>query len=102
MNRKILIAARALIEDAKRWTTGACARDTDGDIVQLNSDEAYCFCALGAVFRVVKKNLDLAFAAEKELEKAASELFGKTMIDVNDELGHAAVLRMYSWAIERC
>ena len=48
----ILTVARKLIESPSHWTQGALCRNRQGQQVSTNSDEAYCYCAQGAVIAV--------------------------------------------------
>ena len=47
-----LKAARDLISQEGAWTQGNCARDTNGNSVSCHSDEATCFCMIGAIVHV--------------------------------------------------
>jgi hypothetical protein len=47
----VLEVAAQLVE--KGWTKGALARDAEGYAVSLESDDAVCFCAIGAINRAV-------------------------------------------------
>jgi hypothetical protein len=49
--KQILEEAHAIVKDPKRWTQGALAEDSDGDLVSALSPEAVRFCALGAIQR---------------------------------------------------
>jgi hypothetical protein len=49
---EILSAAADLIEPEGRWTKGAFARDQAGHIVQVESQNASCFCVAGAIYKV--------------------------------------------------
>lgn len=42
---------RELLSDERRWTTGAHARDSAGQVVCYTSLDAVCFCLAGAVRR---------------------------------------------------
>lgn len=41
-----------LFSDESRWTRYALAANKNGDVVDLNSDNATCFCFGGAILRV--------------------------------------------------
>lgn len=41
-----------LLEDPNHWTQGTYARNKYGDQAISYSDEATCFCLLGAIYRV--------------------------------------------------
>jgi len=85
--------ARNRIADKKHWTTGALARDAYGHRVGPKSDEAVCWCALGALRRGAKEASDVS---------RACVLLGHSsawLSEINDRLGHQAVLDMFDKAI---
>ena len=92
-----LRAACTRITNPSAWTRGSYARDADGKPAYASSKPPVCWCAYGALY---------AEGAEDEcpevrlLRRAALEVHASVPIDVNDDLGHAAVLRMYDRAIE--
>jgi hypothetical protein len=95
-----LRAARALIEDPKRWTKGEEARNADGDPIHPSKPEAVCWCALGATIRVGGNRADLrTLTMACALRDAEPSGFG--VVDVNDRDGHAAVLALYDRAIAK-
>ena len=47
----VLRAARDLLSDKSRWTSGAYARDDRGDSVSCHSRDARRWCVVGAVMR---------------------------------------------------
>lgn len=55
IDRRAFAEAITLIEE-KGWTQGAPARNADGKRVDPCSDEAMCFCTLGAMARAAKKD----------------------------------------------
>jgi hypothetical protein len=113
--KDILIAARAKIADQANWTQHALARDADNNNKpdshpQANNvfwsgltgrDPLACkFCALGAV-EAVEADDSRFRQARDALNTAAFDLFRKLSIfDVNDNIGHVAVLQCYDHAIE--
>jgi hypothetical protein len=98
---ELLRQARALIEDKRRWTYGVYARDRYSRHVWPDSEHAVRWCALGALRRV-ERAWSLPFnACIRALDKACLELYADCSVeDVNDKLGHDAVLAMYNHAIE--
>lgn len=96
---KILRAARQRITDPKNWTRDAYARDEAGRDTYTNGDcdFAVCWCAYGALGAegsgVLTPEADILF-------QAALELYEKGPVEINDALGHEAVLRVYDRAIE--
>lgn len=96
-----LKAARELISDPKRWTQGVSARDALGESVSSGSDDATCFCAIGALTRVTGDFSDRYYAARAYLWSFVSNKYGTgvAVADVNDEHGHTAVLEVFDKGI---
>lgn len=88
-----LRAARALIEDPERWTTGVLARSAKGRSVSPYGRAAVAWCAFGAADRV-------RLGSPHYLHRAVTTWSCNGLGDVNDRLGHAAVLQVYDRAIE--
>lgn len=97
---EILLAARARIEPIERWTQGSSAKDALGHGVRPHSPTAVCWCAYGSLDLETPYGTH-AIVAEvlRIFDSAAMELFGEAPHHVNDDLGHAAVLRIYDRAI---
>jgi hypothetical protein len=97
-------AARALIENRDRWTTGSYARTAIGTKCAPDDPRAARWCAIGArVARVARGAADreASDAVDVALRRAAHELWADgSPATVNDRRGHAAVLAMYDRAIE--
>lgn len=97
--------ARNLIADPKKWCQGGLTRLIDGRLSHSRDSTRHgvAFCAIGAL--VVT---DTEHSVGHLLDQAALDLFPKLReadglrpaAMVNDDLGHAAVLRMYDRAIE--
>lgn len=83
-----LRAAKALIENPKDWCRFTY---TDGDR----------YCMLGALNKVVRLG-NTGFGPEEHLlQRARDQLFDSIPLpDINDSLGHPAVMAVYSRAIE--
>jgi hypothetical protein len=109
--KNTLIKARALIADPARWTQNALARDAHGDShpqahpqsnniswdgLRGDDPQACSWCAIGAVQHVEPSSLK----ALKLLDEAAETRYGLSTANVNDVLGHEAVLEIYDHAIE--
>lgn len=96
--RTILVLARAIIEDQGKWTTGANARDAWDEAVGPTSSKACCWCARGAVLRVMPAYSPIPFSV---LTKAGRELFHEdSTVLINDAFDHADVIRLFDRAIE--
>lgn len=98
-----LKAARALIQDPKNWTIGSYCISLGGSHNDLNTGVQ--FCAVGALAKATNTKL-----CEIEtrpivhfMENVVKVLYaGKTHpVQVNDTLGHAAVMQMFDVAIEK-
>ena len=99
---EILTAARAMLAERVRWTQGEMARDAYGSPIDAEADGAVCFCAWGAFTRASLgwEDTPAERQADNAMYAAAVALFQYYPSQVNDQLGHAAVLRMYDRAIE--
>ena len=51
--KAVLIEARRLISDIENWTQRELAHDNDGKVVEPSEPGAYCWCADGAVRKVL-------------------------------------------------
>lgn len=102
--REALIAARAVIEDPKHWTTEVAARDAGGEHVGSRSKDAVCWCAYGAGVKVAGYGGLLArVVSALDTEARACGFDGYMAItEVNDKMGHAAVLACFDRAIAKC
>lgn len=95
-----LRAARNLIADQSKWTTGQSARNASGQPVIANDPGAVCWCSIGALSHVVVHNSQLFHLATDELERVAHDISGGySIVHVNDYLGHDAALNMFDRAI---
>ena len=102
----ILKRAKKLISDPKRWTKNAFAKASDGNVISPESDNAVCWCSMGAVRKASfgKSRYDQAKAT---LEMAAKRFrivgvdrdVAPIPEDVNDHRDHATVMRMFDSAI---
>ena len=112
----ILKRAKKLISDPKRWTRHAYARTASRECAPVDPD-AKCWCAIGAVSKVVGFDPDFVGHLNELLSidpvseplralSTAARRFGEhasvddIAIDiVNDRRDHATVLRMFDSAI---
>lgn len=107
----ILVAARELISDPAHWCQTYAARDKYGKSVAFLSEDAFSFCALGAVARVEKMadspDPMVRFDVDQFLNEAAIDLdpeydqYRDCYIDFNDVHNHEEVLAMFDLAIEK-
>lgn len=109
-----------LLLDKKRWCTGEFARDEKGFYTSFRGEEAFSFCALGALYRNSEEPRydDSAYSmppdiieAEEYLRRASLALYNAPVSTVNDyptpqadpdlsTLRHARVLTVYRQAIQ--
>lgn len=101
---EILIKARALIEKPENWTQGHLARDNTGFPVDEMSEDAVCFCSLGATTKAAGSHSPAMCSADAYLDLAATEIMQSAMGSVeslNDNTDHPTVLRMFDLAIAK-
>jgi hypothetical protein len=92
-----LKAARQLITDPAKWTQGEFARDVDGSASFALSERAHCYCALGALEKVIGRP-DYTDAYDK-LWRVCRTKFGTDVAAFNDTHTHAEVLALFDAAI---
>lgn len=93
---EILVAARALLSDEKRWTRGDLAHDIDGAAVDPRSKNAVCWCVIGAVQK-------FSLGHQCDALNRIHNVVGGSGSEFNDYLTttHADVLRVLDAAIEK-
>ena len=92
--------ARALIADESRWCQLELAMDEDGFCVDATSTSACKFCAVGALIAIIADTVSSDFlTARRALNNEAYFKHGMCMINVNDTIGHAAVIECFDLAI---
>lgn len=102
----LLINAKALINTPDKWTQGHFARDRLGLEISPRTDQAVCFCSLGAMMRV---NYDEPYIpAVKALGRAITgdDTIGyygafQAVHEFNDKHTHAEVMGMFDKAIAK-
>ena len=94
---KILTQARDLISNPLRYTTKELARDWDGYVVDPRDEEACAWCAQGAIYKVTAYGEGRA--AFVKLHRKSRCLFAMSVSEVNDRLGHSAIMRLFDHAI---
>lgn len=102
--KETLTAARDLISDPKNWTQKDAARTSNGMFCSADNPKATCWCAWGALDHVSDYNSIINEKAAQALRNAAYKLFStyNVAVDVNDRLGHEAVIKVYNQAINDC
>lgn len=88
-----LRAARALIEQPERWTTTYLARNKQGRITGHASEDAVCWCAIGAIYKVTTDD-------PSPYLDVLRRITGNDLSGFNDSRTHAEVLDAFDRAIE--
>lgn len=57
---EILKEVRAILDNPENWIKGAFARNSEGYVVNASSDDATCFCSLGAVRKACNNKINAA------------------------------------------
>ncbi len=97
---KLLRNARWRIADVVHWTTGYFARDNEGVPVASWRPEATCWCLLGAMnWAYDCGHAGISFVERDQALNLLASVCPEGMADVNDDLGHAAVLDRLDRAI---
>ena len=97
---QVVELARALIADEKHWCVGHLALDNNGVVVSPTSKRAMKRCALGAVIAAAYQLTHDFDAAHKLGHQALAPIYrAAILLDVNDTIGHAAVLALFDEVI---
>lgn len=97
---EVLERSLALIENPKHHTTGASAKNFINWKVSVDSPFAVKWCAIGALTKISWSTGNASYYARDYLDSTAYGIYKKSIIRVNDDLGHGAVLTVYARAIE--
>lgn len=95
---KVLVSARELLSDEKRWTRHRYARDAAGDNAMLSGKKAVCWCLTGAVLNSPLRSSHQDIALDLIHGVVGGSIFG-----FNDDptTTHADILRVLDAAIEK-
>ena len=103
VHNQVLVNARALIADPAHWTRSALARNAAGHPIHWCDTSAAAWCALGAIFRSAYElvgNKEEATRIGKEVAKGIAPIWlGRSLMTMNDVLGHAAILARFDKAL---
>lgn len=100
---EILKAARNLISDPARWTQGEYARDAKGYHALATEECATCWCALGAILKMTKRENDVYRPVVAQLAqhcRAVDTPAPWAVSTFNDTHTHGEVLALFDTAIE--
>lgn len=93
---ELIKKARNKIYFKKHWTQGAAAKNKDGEVVEVHDRNAVCWCAMGAL--VVVCPTERHFRSIRDI--IYEVICAKSIININDQKGHAAVIRIFNKAIK--
>ena len=95
LQSEIIARTRQLLEDRKRWTRYASARDPSGRKCAPVEERAVRYCAYGALLRSAYQVTGCRKRAEKLARETERMVAGDTRLSqVNDKRGYRAVLRL--------
>jgi hypothetical protein len=91
-----LTAAQERIRDKSKWTQGATARNKSGTQCGHSDINACQWCGFGAIMAAGDDDL----VAWEYIRDASISLFNASPIDINDDLGHDAIMQVFTKARE--
>lgn len=97
----ILVQARELISDPSRHTTGVLAKDVNGKFVHPWLDEAVCWCAVGAVQKVMEQDFSKSLQKYDRVLNYLYPQMGHNIGDFNDTHPHSEVIEAFDKVIFR-
>lgn len=110
--RETLTKARALIADPAHWAEGALARKSNGTEIGWLDPEACCFCGEGAIMKACEVKFHQGNPSNYAAYRAAMNFLqygdvqeqaglpSHMVPTINDDLGHAAILKLFDKGIE--
>ncbi len=99
---RALIEARKLLNAKSRWTQGAFAKTKEGNVIGPNTNNAACFCSLGALYHVAPTAPKARNKAEILLNNICLTLHFQPIVSFNDyyHITHKDVLKVFDTAIK--
>jgi hypothetical protein len=99
---QIIEKAKELIQDERHWCRYYLAIDDDGLAADPTSEQAVKYCALGALLAAAYQLTNNETWARELARNALRPLCGSdTLVLLNDQHGHAAVLALFEEAIAK-
>ena len=92
---EVIGEAAKLIEDKRRWTHGALARDARGSRVEASDPQAVRWCVAGALEKVTS-----SWSEQERAEELLTESVGQGVTFINDTWGRLAVESLFGTALE--
>jgi hypothetical protein len=103
VKKQVLITARALIADPTHWTRSFLACNAAGRPVHWCDPSATAWCAMGAIYRSAYEfvgNKEEATRIGKEVAKGVAPIWiCRSLMTMNDVLGHTAILAKFDKAL---
>lgn len=100
---ELLKAAKVVIADPVHFTKGAIARDQYGGCTGVNSENATCWCSVGAYYKVLPPSLVASEIDEQAfgyLTKVVDKLSYNSVANYSDTHSHNKVMKMWDEAIK--
>ena len=99
---KILKNVREKLYDTDAWIQGTYALDKKGKYIHEQSEEAVCWCLVGAIYSICGYETSTSKSVEQELQKHLNSDEYHSPTDYNDSLNtkHSDVLDLLDTAIE--
>lgn len=104
---KVLVSARKLLSDPAHWTRGDLAHDAAGDSIDPRSEDAVCWCVMGAVQKFSLgagyqgDALSLVYSVVGGISEFYDELNAVPEFNDSPATTHTDILRVLDAAIER-
>lgn len=95
---EFLKQAKSLIDSPEKWTTEFVARNAQGGCVAETSDEAICFCSVGALYKQAHIS-GLPYIPQDSWKYLRSGTNGVEAPKYNDSHTHAEVMLAWDKAI---
>ena len=96
----IIQRARDLISDEKCWCRGSYARNKIGFAISVHNRSARSFCAMGALMLAAAEICNsTSDAADLAHNVSTTMCPDRSIVFINDHVGHAAVLALFDQAI---
>lgn len=102
---EVLVGARQLLSDPKKWTKGALARNAKECNLSVDSSSACCFCSIGACLKIQENPNWLGDGShwERFMDASCREIVGhENIVSYNDNgsTKHEDILKLFDYAIE--
>lgn len=95
-----LIALKTLLAEPSSWTKGKPARNAEGNRIAPTSDNAVCWCLLGAIYRITYYDHNLFTVICGIMNRLVNSL-GLSTYNDDPTTTHADILKLIDTAIEQ-